>query len=213
MNNLKDYANLNELFGRNQKKRLIGLAVMFLIVLFGFFSFILDIPFGISMTCILFIIPTIAMGIVCLVMKFITKKSLSRFTPDELARINNDIMSVQVLDGYSVTQDAVICAKQKLFLYPVKNVIWVYKHVTTTSMYGVIPVSKQSCVMIAGKDHKRYSCKMKNKSEVVEFLQAGLSQYRKEIFYGYGPDLDEMFRKNFERMVAISEQSENQINA
>ncbi|MCH5269485.1 MAG: hypothetical protein J1E83_01930 [Lachnospiraceae bacterium] len=162
----------------------------------------------------LMIIPTIGAAIICLVMRGIAVKSMKRFTQEELTRIDQAIPMTQMQEGFCVTYDAVVCSKRKFFLYPVRDVLWVYGHVLTTRLYGVIPIGRDSFVIIAGKDHKRYTCRTKNKSNVidniVEFLKAGLSRYRKGIFYGYSTDLDAMFRKDFNRMLTMSQEYDMQ---
>lgn len=88
--------------------------------------------------------------------------------------------------------------------------IWVYKHVTTTKLYGVIPIYKSSKLFVCGKDQKRYASKTKNSSEIINFLQPQIDQYHKGVFYGYSPELENMFNKNFVQMLSMSEEVQKQ---
>lgn len=214
MKDLKNYINLHEIYRKVQRKWLIGMIGFLILFLLSFVIIFLDLPFDLAMIMMLMIIPTIGATVIYLVMRGIAVKSLKRFTQEELARIDNAIPMAQMQEGFCVTYDAVVCSKRKFFLYPVRDILWVYGHVLTTRLYGVIPIGRDSFVIIAGKDHKRYTCRTKNKSNVidniVEFLKAGLSQYHKGIFYGYSTDLDAMFRKDFNRMLTMSQEYDMQ---
>lgn len=208
--NIKAYADLYKLYRRTQGR----LKAAFFILLATFLAaFALADESGdlFDLAMVVFVISffsDIAVGIVCLVFRHTAKRSLSRFTPAELERINREIASAPMLDGFAVTRDAVIGSKNKLFLYPVRDVLWVYKSVHTTSLYGVIPVFKTSALIVAGRDGKRYPYAIKNRSNVMEFLCAGLQQYRRGIFYGHNNDLDQMFRKDIGSLIRMSEEQD-----
>lgn len=214
MKQLKNYVNLHAIYRKVQRKWLIGMIGFFILFLSSFVIIFLDLPFDLAMIMMLMLIPAIGAAIIYLGVRVITARSLKRFTQEELARIDNAIPMAQMQNGFCVTYDAVVCSKGKCFLYPVRDVLWVYGHVLTTRLYGVIPVSRNSFVVIAGKDHKRYTCRTKNRNNAVdnavEFLKAGLSQYRKGIFYGYSADLDTLFQKDFNRMLAMSQEYDMQ---
>lgn len=208
MKQIKKYENIYGLYWNNQKIWLLLSGICVLLFMLAFVAIIFDAPFAVSMTLFLMIIPGVILGISSLVLRYLVKKSLARFTDAQLSRINNEIPLVQTKEGFCVTHDALICSRGRLFLYPVKDILWIYKQVTTTKMYGVIPMGKSSVLMIGGMDHKRYGCKTNNKGDIVEFLHAGLQPYRKGVFYGYSNELDRMFRKNFNRMVEMSKEQE-----
>lgn len=214
MKQLKNYVNLHEIYRKVQRKWFIGMILFFVLFLLSFVIIFLDLSFDLAMIMMLMIIPTIGAAIIYLVMRGSAAKSLKRFTQEELARIDSAIPMAQMQEGFCVTYDAVVCTKRKFFLYPVRDVLWVYGHVLTTRLYGVIPIGRDSFVIIAGKDHKRYTCRTRNKNQVVdnivEFLKAGLGRYRKGIFYGHSTDLDTMFRKDFNRMLAMSQEYDMQ---
>ncbi|MCH5272729.1 MAG: hypothetical protein J1E35_03555 [Lachnospiraceae bacterium] len=212
MNRLKEYENLYKLYRRSQTKRLLLFAVFFGLFVLSFLLMITDVPFDIIMVMMLMIMPAIAVGIICLVMRRMTAKSLARFTSDELRRIDSAVLTIPMQRGFGVTRDALVSSKGRLFLYPVKDILWIYKHVDTTKLYGIITVSKISSVVIAGKDKKRYDFIIKNKSNIVEFLQKELQPYRKGIIYGYAPELDKMFNKEFDKMVSSCEEYEREHN-
>lgn len=204
MSKFKVYRNLYELYKKQQSKRMIAFYILIALFLSTLIIFATDLPFEVGIVTMMMIFPAIGVGVVALVFKSRSKKSFERFTPEELARIDSQIPMLTFNEGYAVTQDAIINTKKELFLYPVKDILWIYKNVSTVRYYGVIPVSKTSTVMIAGTDHKIYGHPTKNKTDIIEDLHNELIQYRKGIFYGYSPEIEQMFKKNFDSMVAAS---------
>ncbi len=204
MSKFKVYRNLYELYKKQQNKRMIAFYILIALFLSTLIIFATDLPFEVGIVTMMMIFPAIGVGVVALVFKSRSKKSFERFTPEELARIDSQIPMLTFNEGYAVTQDAIINTKKELFLYPVKDILWIYKNVSTVRYYGVIPVSKTSTVMIAGTDHKIYGHPTKNKTDIIEDLHNELIQYRKGIFYGYSPEIEQMFKKNFDSMVAAS---------
>lgn len=189
-----------------KKKNLITMLVLFFIFLLSFALIVTEIPIVVIIIMMVMIIPAIIMGIIYLVIRYTAKKSLSRFTEDELNRIDRDIESTEINEGYGVTRDAIVVNKSRFFIYPIKDLVWIYKQVTATKLYGVLTVSKSSVIVIAGRDHKRYTFKTKNKSNIVEFLKFELDQYNKSVIYGYSTEFDLMFRKNFNQILSLIEE-------
>lgn len=206
MNNLKEFSNLYGFIKRRQRGPMTALIIILVLFILSFVT--IPLMDGVPLFPILFFIMLAIVGAAYLASRSTAKKLFACFTPDELARIDQDIPSIQMKDGCGVTRDAVIFGKG--MLYPVKNILWIYKHVSTTRLYGVIPVSKDSFLVIAGKDKKRRSCKIKNKSDVIEFLRDGLSQYRKGIFYGYSEELDKLYLSDIQKMISMSQEHELQ---
>lgn len=204
MSSLKDYSNIYELYRKNLK-RMLPLLIVELLLL-GFLSAV----FIIGGELMFLLLPAILLLIVAIVsfsFQRTSKKVLTYFTQEELARIDGAIPSIQMEDGFGVTEDALICGRGGL-IYPVKNILWVYKRVNTTNLYRVIPVNRNSYVVVIGKDHKGASCKVRNNVNIIEFLQKELQQYRKGIFFGYSAELDTLYRQDFNKMVSISEEHE-----
>ena len=210
MNYLKECPNLRGIYKSTQRKWIIMALVSFLAFGFSFVSIILDLPELVS-------ILTMAMGIVgvcalvCMLSaRIITARNLKRFTYDELTRIDRELPMTASEEGFYVTRDALLHGKGQFFLYPVRDIIWVYKNVMTVRYMGIIPISKSSSIMIGGRDHKRHGTAIKNKGHAAEFVEAGLKQYRNGIFFGYSDELERMFTKEFDRMLAISREYDAQ---
>ena len=204
MNYLKEYPNLYRLYVRIRNKWLIMALLFFLAFVFSFVSILWDLPEAVSVLTMAMVIPGVIALIVIPVTRAKVIKSAKRFTPQELARVDNDFPMAAKEEGYCVTRDALLHCGGYFFLYPVRDIIWVYRNVMTVRYLGIIPVSKSSSVMIGGRDHKRYGCKIKNRGRAMEFIEAGLKQYRNGIFFGYSNELEKMFSKDFDRMLAIS---------
>ena len=202
MENLKEFSNLYVYFKRRQRGPMTALIIIFVLFILSLAT--IPLMDGVALFPILFFFMLAIVGAAYLATRSTAKKLLACFTQDELARIDRDLPSVQMKDGCGVTRDAVIYGNG--MLYPVKNILWIYKHVSTTRLYGIIPVSKDSFLIIAGKDKKRRSCKIKNKSDVLEFLRDELSQYRKGIFYGYSEELDKLYLGDIQKMISMSEE-------
>lgn len=212
MENLKEYKNLYELYRRGLNKRLIALVILFLLFLSSFVAVCADLMFDAAMTVmVITFFSLVAVVVVCIASRVRTSKSLSHFTIAELERIDAQIPSIKMQESIGVTLEAVICcAGGSLILLPTKDVLWVYKEVTTTKYYGLIPVSKFSSLCIVDRNHKRRTFSTKNKTNIVAFLQQELQKYRKGIFYGYSNELYSMFCNDFERMLSMSDEYEKQ---
>lgn len=140
-------------------------------------------------------------------------KSLSRFTPEELERLDRDILSAPNLDGLGVTQDAVFYTKGRLFIYPLREALWIYRQEITTTVGGFIPAGKDAYTVICGMDGKRCSLSAKLKGDAVGYLQSQIGQYRRGVFFGYSDDTDKMYRRNIGQMIAVSEEYDRQFRA
>lgn len=212
MKKLNKLNNLKKMYSRAYFRLAMVALIMFLLFLFSFVSIVLEMPFAISIITMLMIIPAIIFGITSLILKHIASKYISRFTPDELARINYDLETAKMDNGVGVTRDAVISANGRFFLYPVKNILWIYNHVMTTSLNGVIPVSKDTNLVICGTDGKRYFVRIKNKSDVITFLFNELQPYKKSIVYGYNDALDMMYKTNIYEFIELCNERAKQAN-
>ncbi len=207
---LKEYENLYELYRKIWNKKWILfliLAVVPTILCAILFSSDMDVFFS-------FFVFIVTILIAVLLVYFIswnkTRKSLLRFTTEELARINSELPMSVTQEGFCVTRDALVYSKGKLMLHPVTDIIWVYKQVTKHKMYGIITVGHSSAVVIADKHHKRHQYAIKNNSDTVEFLQTSLTAQRKGIFFGYNPDIARMYTWKFDEFLALCEQYEQQ---
>lgn len=205
---LKNYKNLYALYQKSRNSFRIPFFICLILFVLSFVTIFMDVPFELTMTMMLMIIPVIILGITLLVIRWRTARSASKFTEQELAEIDNEIPMHQKNEGFLVTRHAVICGCNKggLLLYPVKNMLWVYKTVTTGKMYGLIPIYKYTVLVFAGRDKKRRTFTVKNKGNIVEFLRSELSKYRMDIIYGYENGLDTMYRKDINQMIALADE-------
>ena len=213
MKSLNPYPELNKIYTKTRNKLIIWLIVLALVftallaVSIFVENFFFDeggIVFVISSFLLLF-----SVLVIYLAARSSASKSLSRFTPQELEQINGSIPQLQMQEGCGVTSNALIFGKNRLFIYPVRDILWIYKNVITTRLYG-IPLSSQSSIVVCGKNGKQFSCKTKKNTDIIAFLQSQLVQYRRGIFYGYSPELNAMYRKDINRMIAISEERDSQ---
>lgn len=138
MKYLKSFKNLYSLYQKTQKKILLVVIILFTVFLLSLVLIIMNLStdFVILMTIMIF--PAIIMTIFYVVVRSIAKKSLSRFTENELSRIERDLDSTEISEGYAVTRDALVVSSGKLFIYPIKDIVWIYKNVTSTKLYGVL---------------------------------------------------------------------------
>lgn len=204
MKKIKEYQNLYDLYRQSARGMKIAFWVSLCLFLLGFPSIIWDVPFLLVMLLILMGIPAIICGIMVLVMRIRAKKSLSRFSDVELAEIDREIPLCEVQEGIMVTRHAVVLTKGGLRLCPVRNVLWIYRDVFVQK-WMFIPIYKQTILTICGKDRKRYTYKVKNKTYAEGFLRSELSKYRMDIIYGYDRGLEPLFRKDIQRLIAIAE--------
>lgn len=140
-------------------------------------------------------------------------KQLSVFDPVALSRVNKALPTLNMQEGFGVTADAIVIMRRKaLYLYPVKNALWIYKDDTTTMLFSIIPIHKYTTLTIAGKDKKSFVIVIKNKSDVISFLQSELQKYRKGIFYGFSGELSILYHNNIDRMIAMSVECDSRYN-
>lgn len=140
-----------------------------------------------------------------------SSKSLVKLPPEALKRVNDSLLTSPSFEGLTVTADAVVYTFNSLILFPLEDILWIYRHELSTYYAGFIPLGKTAYAVICTRNGKRQSIRLKNnKIDVVGFLQSQLSRIRRGIFYGYDADLDKMFRKNIGQMIAMSDQYASQ---
>lgn len=206
MNSLKSNANLYRIYCKFRNRYMISFFVSLFLMIFGF---LLAIVRGdlFEIAIIIFIIALtslIVFAILWPVKCHGAKKSIAEFTPQQLMIINNEMAVNPVYEHFVVTSQAVVNTSGGFGLVPVSNILWVYKQVTTTRMYGIVPVAKSSVLNICGRDQRIYIFNIKNKSQVVEFLQNELLKYRLDIIFGFDGNLSNMFDKDINRLIGIA---------
>lgn len=213
MNCYKEFSNLYKVYKRMLRKSLIAFFVLIVLCVVFFMLIVFDMPIEFSLGVVTCFFGAIAAGIVCLVLGPLTAKRLSKLDPIALSRVNEALPTLKMQEGFGVTADAIVIVRSvALYLYPVKNALWIHKNVTTTMLYGIIPIHKSSSLVIEGKDKKRFTIGIKNKSEIVDYLHSELEKYRRGIFYGYSDELSRLFQNDIDRMIAMSAEYDSQYN-
>lgn len=206
MKELKNYSNLYGLYKKYRNGTMIAFFVCLGLFLFSFVSILLDFPFAITIIMMLMIFGVLLAGILWLAGHVRTGNSLKQFTPQELRFIDNEIPMRQMCDGFIVTGYAIVCGKGMLLLYPMRNVLWIYNNVAVTRYCGIIPIAKNTTLVIAGRDRTVRGYNIKNKSNVISFLQSEIWRYRKDVIYGYSPELYNMFNNNINQMIGMAQE-------
>lgn len=213
MNRYKEFNNLYQVYKKMFRKSLIAFLVLIVLCVVFFMLIVFDMPIEFSLGVVTCFFGAIAAGIVCLVLGPLTAKRLSTLDPIALSRVNDALPTLKMQEGFGVTADAIVIVRSMaLFLYPVKNALWIHKNVTTTMLYGIIPIYKSSSLFIGGKDKKTFSIGIRNKSEIVDYLHTELEKYRRGIFYGYSDELSRLFNDDIDRMIAMSVEYDSQYN-
>lgn len=213
MNRYKEFNNLYQVYKKMLRKSLIAFFVLIVLCVMFFMLIVFDMPIEFSLGVVTCFFGAIAAGIMCLVLGPLTAKRLSKLDPIALSRVNEALPTLKMQEGFGVTADAIVIVRSMaLYLYPVKNALWIHKNVTTTMLYGIIPIYKSSSLIIGGKDKKSFQISIKNKSEIVDYLHSELQKYRKGIFYGYSDELSRLYNNDIDRMIAMSVEYDSQYN-
>lgn len=207
MKQLKKYDGLYHFYCRSIRKFKIPFFICLIIFILGFATFVIDnFPFGISLAMLGMIFAAILFGILWLISSIRTRKLLKAFSPQQLNMINNEAPSCAMCEGLFVTSQAVVGTKIGLELVPMKNVLWVYTMVMTSKLEGLITVHKDTTLIIAGRDHKRYGFRIKNNQEAFRFMQTELLKHRLDIVFGYEIGMDDIYKHDINRLIAFSQE-------
>ncbi len=207
MKTLKDYSNLYHFYCRSRRKFQIPFFVCLLLFVLAFGTFLIDgFPFGLTLAMMGMIFPAFLFGILWLLSSIRTKMHLKAFSPQQLKMINSEAPSCTVCEGVFVTSQAVVGTKIGLELVPMANVLWVYTNVTTGKLNGIIPVYKDTMLIIAGRDHKQYGFRIKNNQKAFYFIQAELLKHRLDIVFGYERGMDDIYKKDINRLIAFGQE-------
>lgn len=207
MKQLKEYENLYRMYCRGTRKFRIGFFVCLILFVLAFATFFVDnFPFGLTIAMMGMIFLAILFGILWLIFHGRIKKQLKLFSPQQLRMINEESALAQKYDGWIVTSQAVLYTKRGLEFVSMANLLWIYADVTVTSLYGLIPIHKDTMLMFAGKNQKKYGYRIKNNQKAFQFLQSELLKYRLDIVFGYENGMDEIYKKDLNRMIAFSQE-------
>lgn len=207
MKKLKEYVNLHNLYLKSIKKLKIPFFICLLIFVLAFATFLLDsFPFGLTLFMMFMIFPAFLFGILWMIASIRSGKIRKMFTPQQLKMINDEIPSAEKNEGFLVTSQAVLCTKIGLQAVAMENILWVYTHTTIYKLNGIIPIHKDTMLMIAGKDKKQRGFRIKNKGNAFSFLQYELLKYKLDIVFGDEYGMDDIYKKDINRMIAFSQE-------
>lgn len=207
MKNLKEFKHLYHLYEKGNKKYKIPFFICLLLFVLAFATFLVDnFPFGLTLVMMAMIFPAILFGILWLLAFVRSKKIFKSFTPQQLQMINDEIPSVDMYEGFLVTEQAVLCTQVGLAAIPMENVLWVYADTTVYKLNGIIPIHKDTLLTIAGKNGKKYGFRIKNNGKAFTFLQAELLKHKLDIVFDNEYGLDDIYKKDINRMIAFSQE-------
>lgn len=207
MKQLKHYGNLYHFYCWSTKKLKISFFIFLLIFFLTFATFLIDhFPFGLSLAMAGMIFPAVLFGTLWLIAGIRTKKLLKPFSPQQLQIIDRELPACAMCDRLLVTSQAVVGTKIGLVPVPMANILWVYTAVETGRLEGVIPVYKDTTLVIACRDHKQYGFRIKNNQQAFLFMQTELLKYRLDIVFGYERGMDDIYKHEINRMIAFSQE-------
>lgn len=147
-------------------------------------------------------------SVVWLTRRNTAKKSLSHFSESGLARLNDEIDTVEKTEGFGVTSEALVAVQNQLFALPINDVVWIYPHVTTGRIM-FIPVASSYDIVVVDRNKTRYYLKGKlqktDQAFILNFLQNKLFCVREGVFFGFTEENQNLFFQDFDRMVAVSD--------
>lgn len=207
MSRWKEYEHLYRLYKRGNNKFKIPFFICLLFFVLAFATFLVDnFPFWLTLVMMAMIFPAILFGILWLIASVRSGRIFKLFTPQRLRRINDEIPSADMCEGFLVTSQAVLCTKVGLVAIPMENVLWVYTETTVYTLSGLIPIYKDTLLTVAGKNGKKYGWRIKNKGNAFTFLQSELLKHKLDIVFGNEYGLDDIYKKDLNRMIAFSQE-------
>lgn len=130
-----EFDNLYQVYKRMVRKSLIAFLVLIVLCVMFFVLIVFDMPIELMIGVVICFFGGIAAGIMCLVLGPLTAKRLSKLDPIALSRVNEALPTLKMQEGFGVTADVIVIVRcMALYLYPVKNALWIHKNVTTTTL-------------------------------------------------------------------------------
>lgn len=205
MKQLKEYAILYDLYRRSVMKLKIPVFICLLIFFLTFATIFLEnYPFGLQLVMLGMIFPAAMFAGMWLIASVRTRKFVKAFSPMELNIINREAASCEKCEGMFVTSQALVAARFGLEAVSLANVLWVYVSVITNKLEGLIPLWKDTMMVIAGRDKKKRLFRIKNNQEAYDFIQTELLKHRQDIVFGYEIGMDSIYRNDIKRMIEFS---------
>lgn len=202
---LKEYGNLYAFYRRGIRRLKIPFFICLLIFFLAFVAIYFDIfPFGVELAMMGMIFPAILFGLLWLIFSIRTRKLIKSFSSYQLSVMDREAAGCKMCEGLFVTSHAVVRARFGLEFVPLANVLWVYVNVTVDKLEGLIPIWKDTMLILAGRDHKWRGFRIKNNQKAFGFIQTELLQHRQDIVFGYDENLADMYRNDIKRMIDLS---------
>lgn len=205
MQRIRSYENLKRIYSKSVK---LWIIVFILSAIGGVTASVLQIVFTHNYNILFYLIFPLAFSAIWLSRRNTAKKSLAHFSESGLARLNDEIDSVEKTEGFGVTSEALAATQNQLFALPIRDVVWIYPRVTTGRIM-FIPVASSYDIVVVSRDKKKYYLKGKlqktDQAYILNFLQNKLCCVRDGIFFGYTQETDSLFYRDFDRMVAVSD--------
>lgn len=209
MRMLKQYEHLKGVYMQCLRKSIISSIIFTFLTMLSFGLYFLADLF--ALVFVFMFVADLGFWMICFARSVDSKLMLKKFTDAELKRINDAIPNAEKILSFIYTGDALIISEKKIFLIPVRDILWVYgNHVHTVykTLGSVSGKSDNYTVYIVDKHKHTHTHTVAMKyglTNVLEFLKRNLSQYREGIFWGYSDELVNAFRKDFKGMLAASE--------
>ncbi len=136
----------------------------------------------------------------------------ARFTPEELAQLNQEISSYPLVAKTSVVTPTAVCYYNLGVFYaiPVRDIVWCYVRLVKESM-NFIPTGKQHQIFVmdrTGEQHivciartNGFSKKTPGE-ENLQYIRSVLNPVRPGIVYGYSNEIEQWFCSNLQAAVA-----------
>lgn len=207
MKQLKEYDNLEQIYEHGIRKYKVCFWIFLLLFIAAIGTFLIDgFPFEFSMLLLFMIFPALMFGVIWLVMSLRTQKQLKPFSPGQLKMINEESRMTAEFDGFQITSQAVLHKTMGLELVPMKTLLWVYTDVTVTKLEGMVPIHKDTVVIFAGTDKKKYGFRIKNNQRVMPFLVSELLKYRQDLVFGNEYGLENIYKNDMNRMIRFAQE-------
>ena len=185
---IQPYENLKRIYSKSVKPWII---VFIVLTICGIIASVLQIMYTHNYNILFFLLLPAAFSVVWLQRRNTAKRSLSHFSENWLARLNNEIDSVE-----------------KTEVLPINDVVWIYPHVTTGKIM-FIPVASSFDIVVVDRYKKKYYLKGKlqktDQAFILNFLQNKLFCVREGVFFGFTEENQNLFFQDFDRMVAVSD--------
>lgn len=205
MQRLQPYINLKRIYKKSVNP---WIAVTVILAVIAAVLSVLQIMYAHNYNILFYLIFPVVFSVVWITRRNTAKRSLSHFSDSGLARLNDEIDAVQKAEGFCVTSEALAATQNQLFALPINDVVWIYSRVTTGRIMFIPAVSSYDIVVVS-RHKKKYYLKGRlqgtDQAYILQFLQNQLCCVRGGILFGYTEELNNLYYRDFEQMVAVSD--------